>query len=204
MKKKLVIAVIAVLILIIGVYGIYRVVKHFRRLATTPTAQTQETPAPALKSLSDLLGLNVAQKCTFDQGVIYVANGKVRGDYSYSVNGATTNSHMIVSGTTSYIWNDGATTGYKMSFSPSATPASSSGATSPSGFDASKPANYVCGGWVEDDTLFALPKGVKFTDISSMIPSGTPGTSGSSSQCSYCNTLTGNSKTQCLAALKCQ
>lgn len=151
------------------------------------------------KSFKDLLALGLSQKCSFDGGTVYVANGKSRGDFS-------PNSHMIVDGTTSYIWTDGEKTGFKTTFDLNAqtsanmpTPAGTSISRS---FDYDKEANYNCETWISDNSVFELPKEVTFQDFSALIPTPNSG-SGSSSQCSYCDSLTGDNKTQCLAALNC-
>ena len=171
MKNKGVLVVVALLVIVVGAYGAYRVYKHFKRLATAPAATTVEPTAPPAMSLKDILGLGTAEKCTYDQGTVYVAGGKVRGDFSVPENGVTTTSHMISMSNTSYIWTDSQKTGIKMAYNPNATPSASATSTSSAGVDMNKPMNYSCGAWAEDDSLFALPKGVTFQDVSSVVPS---------------------------------
>lgn len=206
--------VAVVLILLVGGYGSYRVYKHFKRLAGGAVSQIVQN-AGAPKTLKDLLGLGTAQKCTYSGGAVYVSGGKVRGDFTASESGKTINSHMIVDGNISYIWTDGEKAGFKMTFNPDATSAPSSLAspsTAEAGqsgmVDAEKPQDYKCEGWVADPAMFSLPAGVTFQDFSSLMPSAMPQTQGSggssSSQCSYCDNLTGSDKTQCLSALNCK
>ena len=110
---------------------------------------------------------------------------------------------MIIDGNTSYIWSDDSKSGIKMTFDASATP-SGSAATSPAGsFDATANMNYKCGVWVADSSMFTLPVGVQFMTFGTET-GVTPGTGTGASQCSYCDSLTGDSKTQCLTALKCK
>ena len=212
MKNKLLVAIAVVLILLVGGYGAYRVYKHFKRLANPIAQVVQNASAP--KTLKDLLGLGSAQKCTYTGGTVYVAGGKVRGDFDVTENGKTINSHMIVDGNTSYVWTEGEKNGFKVAFNPDAvsTPAPSvSPAATEAGqsgaMDAEKPQDYKCESWAADPAMFALPKDVVFQDFSSLAPSGAPqptGITGSSSQCSYCDSITGSDKTQCLSALNCK
>ena len=217
MKNKKVLAVIGVLVLLIGFYGAYRVYAHFKRLSVAPSGQTQTTgtvtTAGAAGSLRDLIAKGVPQSCTFStdrsQGTVYVDKGKVRGDLNTTVDGQSVKSHMIVMNNTNYIWSDDRKTGIKMSFDPNATPAATSGtpSTSTSGtFDASVNMNYKCSAWVVDASQFTLPADVNFSTfaVPSQSSQASPAGGSASSQCSYCDSLTGDSKAQCLAALKCK
>jgi hypothetical protein len=137
---------------------------------------------------------------------MYIAGGKVRGDFGTSINGVESKSHMIVDSNTSYLWTDGSKTGIKMAFDPNAKPVATPGATG--SFDASANMNYKCSAWVTDTSKFTLPTDVTFSSfaVPSTSPAKTNGTTGSSnsSQCSYCESLTGDSKTQCMSALNCK
>jgi hypothetical protein len=85
----------------------------------------------------------------------------------------------------------------------------------------SQQADYSCGGWAVDTSMFTLPQGVTFTDYSSMMEGmqngATPGAmrqapanQGMTDQqkkfeCSQCNKVpAGSMRSQCLAELKCQ
>lgn len=172
MKNKAVITIIILLILGVGGYGAYRIVRHFNRLSTqsqAPTMTAPEATPTAMTTLKALLALGVAQKCTFDQGTVYLAGGKVRGDF---VNTAGA-SHMISTGSTSYIWMDGQTAGFKMTFDVNATPNPSTSATPvpQGGLDVNQQANYNCEPWTADSALFSLPKGITFQDLSKFMAS---------------------------------
>lgn len=176
MKNKAVIAVIVILVLGVGGYGAYRIVKHFNRLSAqsqAPTMTAPEATPTAMTTLKALLALGIAQKCTFDQGTVYMDGGKVRGDFTTSAGV----SHMISMNNTSYIWMDGQTTGFKTTFNPNATAApstetaTSAPATPQGGVDVNQQANYNCGAWTADGSLFVLPKGVTFQDLSKFMAS---------------------------------
>lgn len=182
MKNKVVLGIAVALILVLGGYGAYKVAKRSQNVAPASQSETAQPPS-ATKSLRDLLGLGTSEKCTFDQGVVYVASGNVRGDFNSISNGKTISTHMIVKGKVSYIWTDNEKTGFKTTFDTSAQ--AGSGTSSPEagasgtagtsgGIDVNKPADYKCEAWTADNSLFELPKGVVFQDFSSIVPSAVP------------------------------
>ena len=135
----------------------------------------------------------------------------MRGDFSTTSSGKTTASHMIVDGKITYIWTDGEKTGFKStipdteaSSAPDTTATDYSG--SAQGADLDQKADYKCSAWVVDGSYFTPPSDVKFTDLSEMFKTPAAGSAGngSSSQCSYCDALSGDDKTQCLSAFKCK
>lgn len=203
MKVKLVFILIAALILALLGYGTSKLLSH-QKNSPSPTPETSSQTQNPAKNIKDLLNLGTAQKCTYKDGIVYTASGMVRGDFNQ-------NSHMIVKDNTSYIWMDGENTGYKNSFDPNkqATPAAVSTSSPEAGqsgqMEVEQPQDYTCSAWTADSNMFELPKNVTFTDTSAMMaPTAVPGSSGTSSQCSYCDSLNGNDKTQCLKALNCQ
>lgn len=209
MNKKVIIVVVLFLLGLAGYFGYQK----FMGKSDSPLSNSQTSGG--MKSLKDLLSSGVAQKCSFSsdgsQGVSYISGGKVRGDFTSQVSGKTTTSHMISDGATSYIWTDGEPNGFKMTVDPNQaaevkndyTNTSTSGAA-----DLNQKADYKCSGWVVDGSVFTPPTNVTFSDFSQMyapVASSMPssGSSGSSSTCAYCNALTGDDKSQCLAALNC-
>lgn len=180
--------------------------------SASPVAGTQNT------SLKNLLASQSPQSCTFStaaaqtssQGIVYVAGGKMRGDFTSTVDGKGVKSHMIVMDNTSYVWSDAMPQGVKMSFDTMATQTGNS----PQGsVDPNATTNYDCSSWSTDVSMFVLPAGITFQDLSNLPASGSAGTSatgsagagvGASQQCAACNQITdSNAKAQCLAALHC-
>lgn len=219
MNKKLIIIVVAVLVLLGGGYYVYSSQKGSAGTGSNTSGGKQN----AVSSLKDLIAKNIAQSCTYDsteggvenKGTMYMAGGKVRGDFeSKMADGKTTKSHMIVDGNTSYIWSDDSNMGFKSTFDNKATAApgvKDSGTPAETGsFDANAGMDYKCSPWSADASKFALPANVTFQsfDIPSQPKTSTePGASGdksNSSQCSYCNALTGDDQVQCKAALNCK
>ena len=199
----------------------------------TPGGDTN-TPTPgASMSMKELLGLGGAQRCTFtntvenseSSGVVYVAGGKMRGDFTSVAAGQTIQSHMIVDGETSYVWSDAAPQGMKISF---ADMNAQRGENTNQSFDVNEKVGYSCGAWTVDAGMFALPAGVEFSDLGALLPpSGMPklqggaGTvdpnsvtvpagsaggamPGGTAQCAVCNQVPeGDERMQCLEALGC-
>ena len=174
-----------------------------------------------MKSLKELFALGTSQKCTFtnttdaseSSGVVYLSNGKMRGDFTSVAAGKTIQSHMIVEGKTSYVWSDAmAGQGIKMSFEDTDTPSSAPEGQS---VDLDAKTNYSCSGWGVDQAIFVLPQGVEFKDLSAMMQGLTPPKAGAgveggtgvdvkAMQCSYCAQAgDADSVAQCKAALGC-
>ncbi len=173
------------------------------------TSLPTSVPEDERRSFKDLTLAKGNQQCTFqdadtgNSGTIFVSSGKTRGDLVSKTGDTSINSHMISDGSTVYIWMSGNNTGLKTSFDK----VDQAGGNQKT-FDINKQIDYKCSGWSQDNSKFTLPQDIKFTDLGNLIPSGLPkvsisGTQGNSSACAVCNNLTGDSKTQCLTALKC-
>jgi len=202
MNKNVMIGVTVAILLLLGIGGY---VMMGKKTGQEPIVAEQNSPTPGKQSgsLRQLLSGGVAQKCTYSsgetQGTVYVGGGKMRGDMVTTTDATTTVSHVIVDGTTSYIWMDGQTTGYKMSWDTT-TPAPT-GNAGQTGFDPDSNVDYDCGVWVSDASMMAMPAGVTFAEMGKLvIPTGM---SGPASQCDACASLTGTAKTQCMTALGC-
>lgn len=189
MNKKVILAVIVLIVLALGAYFLLK-----KQLAGSITPVVTREQTTTLSSLKDLISKGVAQSCTFsnedNSGTVYISSGKVKEDFETKVDGKTVKSHMIVDGNTSYVWSDGSKNGVKMTFDTAS--------ASPSAQALTAPMNYKCGVWVVDSSIFTLPTEVQFTSFGSNPTSGSD-----SSQCSLCDSVTGDSKTRCLTALKC-
>jgi hypothetical protein len=210
MNKKLTIIIPALIALV--VIGGYLVLSNKSTKTQNPDVTQNQTAQSTSTSIKDLLSSGSSQKCTFSdsetgsQGTVYIANSKMRGDFEMTANGQVTKSHMIVDGQTANLWMDGQTQGFKMSWERIESQQSAQGSV-----DVNKKADYKCAPWTVDSSLFAVPTNVTFQDLGSLaLPSSATKTSSASgstnnnsSQCSVCNSLTGDSKTQCLKALNC-
>ena len=173
----------------------------------------EQTASGDQKSLKELMALNKSQKCSYsdstNQGTIYFADGKMRGDFTTNLDtGQTVTSHMMVDGEYMYNWSDATEGGMKIKIDANQTTQSQS---QQNAVDVNKPGNYNCGSWSADNSMFMMPTNIKFQDFSNMMPQGSTGASGSGSgsvdmkaqQCAACDSLTGDDKTQCRTALSC-
>ncbi len=173
-----------------------------------------DTPA-AMRSMKELVASGVSQKCDFYEpqsetsGTIYVAKGKVRGDFMSETQSGTFVGHMISDGTTVNTWMEGMNQGFKSSFTTTeGTPAGDS----QQGLDPDKKTDYKCSKWSADESKFQLPSGVTFTDMSAMMKAGAgtgaapaPGAMPTkSAQCNMCDQAPEPQRTQCREALSCR
>ena len=184
-------------------------------VGTTQQADTQDSSAGG--ALKDLFTMGGSQTCTFSNkagaqgsGTVYVSGGNVRTDFVTSIeNGSTQQMHMIVKDKTSYMWGDALQgQGIKMSFADITEP-TASGSQQQAGFDANQSVEYSCKPWVADASVFELPAGVQFSDLSAAIQTQVQGkmdtgVSGSSAACMQCDSVPAESRAQCKAALRCE
>jgi hypothetical protein len=187
MSKTVLLSIIAVVIVAGGI-GWYLTSKPNQsapnsNTSATPSQQTTNTGANQSEKMSmkSLIASNTPQRCTFtdassganSSGTVYVASGQMRGDFTSTASGKTTQSHMVVMNETSYIWSDEMANGVKMSFADIQKPSTQQNQS----VDVNKEVDYSCGPWNRDTSMFSLPAGVTFTDIGMMlrdIPSGLP------------------------------
>jgi len=120
-------------------------------------------------SLTELLARTDARVCSIDttaggattEGLIYVAGGNMRGDFTTNANGQTVKSHMIVSNGNSYLWTDASNQGFYLPFSTM----SGGEGSATSGIDASAKMEYACAAWTPEPEKFALPTNITFQSI---------------------------------------
>jgi FecR protein len=149
--------------------------------ATTGSASTggdqtanNTTSGTSRGTLLDLWKSGKSEKCTFNftyaqgssEGTVYLADGKMRGDFKVNVTAAgVTNmaieSHMVRENDYTYVWTSASPVGFKMQ-----TTGDLPGSIGNSGsFDYNQLLDYNCTGWSGGDATFALPAGVNFTAL---------------------------------------
>lgn len=117
-------------------------------------------------------GRNLSCTYTFQSGnaessgVVFVANGKMRGDFETVSDGQTWKSHAIIRDNTSHIWVDGMAEGFKSAFSGAVTTGGGNAAP-----DINSKLDYDCAAWMPDESKFTLPAGVTFREVSIPTPS---------------------------------
>ncbi|HYM65324.1 MAG TPA: hypothetical protein VES68_02475 [Candidatus Sulfotelmatobacter sp.] len=215
-NKNTVLAVVAALILLLLGAGAF-----FLSQKKTPTpSNNQEMAKPttttnsAQQTLKDLLSSKNPVKCTYStdvsgakiSGVVYVANGKVRGDFTTTSGKTEITGHMATDAKYMYSWTEGSKQGYKFSLDSMTNPKPTTTTNQNKAPDLNQKFNYSCSPWTLDSKMLELPTDVTFTLFTiPTAPTGTSGGSGVSNQtmCTACSSLKGESKTQCLTQLHC-
>lgn len=216
-NKKVII--ILIILIIIGIGG-YMMMKKSPQSSNNqaPITQNKPTNETIQGSLKSLLSAGKSQKCTYSnkvettsvEGTVYVADGKMRGDFTTTSEQTKMTGHMIVDGGYSYVWSDLSDQGIKMAIDnqqkPSNAPADNTNNQAP---DMEQSYNYTCQGWAGDDTVFAPPNDITFASFTlpSTQPSGTSttGINTNSSACSACDSVpAGAARDACKTQLNCQ
>ncbi len=219
MNKGVMYGLVGVIVLGVIGYAVFNKQANDRVVSTDGTATT--TQSTSKQSLKALLSATTPQKCTFTEavenstsnGTVYIAGGKMRGDFTSVAYGKTIVSHMVMVDSTSYMWTDEGQ-GFKMAFDAS----QSTSASGQQGMDVNKELEYQCMPWTVDASVFVLPSTITFKDMSALVPGASAGAKGSvtapsagsyggydmSAQCGACESYPEPQKTQCRTALKCK
>ncbi len=143
---------------------------------TSGAKKTATKPAPTIAAkvsgigpLSYLISLKEPLVCSVKtttlsmkrSGTVYVAGGKLRGDFLSSVNGVLVNASMIDDGTHLYAWASGATKGLELL---AASSASGNAIANAGGIDLAAQVSYACNAWAEDSNVFIPPTSVTFSN----------------------------------------
>ncbi len=216
MNKQILIVLGAFIILILVGGGVYAAMHASTNMSVkkTPVMTEAKPTVSTLKmtqgTLKSLLSIELPQKCTYStdvkpssvSGTVYVAKGKMRGDFVEGAGENKVNGHMIVENGSSYVWTDMSNQGFKMAINqmePSVSPANTA-SQSP---DLNQSVHYTCQGWTEDDSLLIPPANIIFSSF--VMPSGAvTSPNANSSECSACNSVPeGPARTGCMMQLHC-
>lgn len=216
MNKK-VIGVIIIVLILLGA-GIFLATKKSpvknSNSASVPTQSTNPTVTLTQGSLKSLLMAGKSEVCTFSNsvssvqvsGTVYVANGKIRGDFKSSGPGNAVTGHMIVDSQYSYVWTDQSTQGIKMALnSATQNPNPNAKSSSP---DLNQSYQYTCQPFTATGSTFTIPTNITFQTIT--IPSGAPTGAAANPQttgnmCAACDNIpAGPSRDSCKTQLHCQ
>jgi hypothetical protein len=121
----------------------------------------------------DLMKLGGSFECTIasedpnavSNGTVYVSGGKVRGDFTSTVDGAAYDSHFINADGYIYTWSSAMPQGMKMADTGMREGAPSTGEEAPGSFDPSVKVDYNCNPWMVDNGKFTPPSDVAFMDF---------------------------------------
>ncbi|NUM25670.1 MAG: hypothetical protein HUU49_03550 [Candidatus Buchananbacteria bacterium] len=170
MNKNIIIGIIALLIIALIAGGVYWMMSIKNQSGNTNMVLDETIPG---KSLRELLTSPTPQRCTFaetnetakNEGVVFIGGGKMRGDFSSTINGQMFNSHMISTNNKINFWLNGQTQGFMMGLDQT----DSAQATDATRVDIDKKMTVDCEPWQLDETKFELPAEVTFTDLEATI-----------------------------------
>lgn len=203
-NKNIPIVVAVLLLLLVG--GIFAMSSRSAKPAATGS-QTSE-PTSTKTSLKDLLTGNKNVTCTMNypasdtsstKGIVYVSGTKMSGAFKVTADGKEMTSNMVSDGQFMYIWTSATPQGFKMKIDQTVA-ANNSGTQQ--GVDVNKQVDVNCSNWSVDNSKFALPAGITFTEIKIPTPSSTAPTNGGALPSSACDAITDPvAKAACLKAV---
>jgi len=213
MNKNILLGVVILLVLVAGGGAFMAMQKSTKQPAAE---QSQSAKSQTMEgTLKNLLTGGKSLKCTYTSKtasvsvdtIVYVANGKIRGDFTSKSSQTAVKGHMIIDGQYSYMWTDMSKQGFKVAIDQNQpTPgANESLGQSPS---LNQSYTYSCSGWSVDASAFVLPSDITFSTMTvpTQSPSSQPDVSQApSAACAYCDQATSDAaKTACRAQLHCQ
>lgn len=162
------------LIVVIGV-GWY----FLMRSGSAPSADTEGdsliTKSDDRKmSFGDFVKQGGSYKCDIEQtvgsattkGTAYVNDGMIKGEYVTQADGLSITSYVVVRDGYAYTWTSFAPNmGLKARVVENASADSSTQTSGQDSFNTDDVDNYDCEPWTADASVFALPTGVKFSEI---------------------------------------
>ncbi len=221
MNNKVIAVILAVVVIGGGAYFLSQRKSENNVAGENQSANSATETSAETGSIKSLIAAGKSQQCTFSSkedatqssGTMYVAGGKMRGDFNTETNNVKVVSHMIYDGSTSYFWTDGSATGFKMALDANTKTDASAQAQS---VDPDKNYDFDCKSWSVDNSKFELPNGIQFSDFSAMTgasaaaAAGAAGANASTSNSAdlkavremMCASLSGTEKEQCLSAVQ--
>lgn len=173
---------------------------------------SKDTPIHASGSMTDIIAKGGSWKCEVSHknasddtaGVVYIADGKMRGDFESTIpQTGKIETHMISDASYAYTWTSLMKTGMKIKVTPQA-------ATSSASVEKQdmyhQQYDYQCSSWKPDATFFNLPTDIAFNEMGMIPTASATGTAPTTlPDCSVCNAApAGAARNQCKAALHCK
>lgn len=168
MNKKIILVILVLLIGLFGFLGVKSLKKSNPQTNNNQQTQNNTSGNNTTGTLKSLLTAGKSVKCSFSNnvketavnGTVYVADGKMRGDFKSIAGGTTVSGHTIVDSSYSYFWTDTGNQGFKFPV-PSGT-TSTNPAMAKDAPDINQPFNFSCQDWTKDDSVFTLPSNITF------------------------------------------
>ena len=217
--KQAIIGIIAAIVILLGAGGVFLYSQNKNPEPNTTVATEESNEETSMENnLASILKSGKTQQCTFTyadesgnntNGTAYISGDQMRTDVTSTTSNKSSTIYVIRNGDDNYIWGSDFpnSTGLKMTMSIDEY---ASNEESKKYFDPNLNAQYDCSEWTADEAIFTPPTNIKFQDLSSMIKGMIQGASktptagaGSTSECSICNSLTGDAKTACMKQFSC-
>ncbi len=176
MKSKIIIGILVVAVLVGS--GVFYFKKSGKEYVANQTADTKlvqvESPIVGGQKISgsmkDLTLRSESLRCVFNQdtqfaktlGYVYVADGKVRGDFTVTPTVAQAKpftASMIADSETSYVWSSVLKEGFKI---PTKTELEPKPKDIVDGVDFSQNLDFTCEKWSKDFSAFTPPANISF------------------------------------------
>ncbi len=218
-NKQAIIGIATAVIILLGAGGVFLYSKTGSRQSVQNTPSPTKAQKQELKTGNSIIGilkLGQTQQCSFKSeeedistsGIVYLDKKNLRADLTITEDNKKSAISMIRKGDDNYIWGTSFpnNAGVKMTLSADEF---AKDEDTKDYFDPNKKVDYNCKPWIADSGMFNPPSNIKFQNLSEMMkglisPNASQSTQSSSSSCSVCNSLTGDSKTACLTSLNCQ
>ena len=156
-----------------------------------PDTDVSDTDAPQGKAVTgaftgsffDLAARGGNYKCDVESagtnndttGTVYVSGADLRGDFTIVTSGKTIESHMLKKDDMIYVWSSLMPQGVSMK--ATAMMGQGSAATQGQGVSGTQSYGWNCAATGTDASMFVVPGGIKFTDVSAMMPGASAGAS---------------------------
>jgi hypothetical protein len=167
-----------VLVAIVVIVGGFWAVFGAKNMDQTSEVSDNTTSVPEEKKMafSDFIKQGGAYKCSVAQnvggistnGITYIDSGRVRGEYTATVQGTKVDSTMILRDGYTYSWSSMMPgQGFKTKVATSATGNTSAPSSGAYSFNADAIGDYNCEAWSVDESKFTVPTNITFKTVSS-------------------------------------
>ncbi len=172
MSKTMMLWAVAGLVVIVG--GYFALTANKAPIGDGAAENTTAEQSGKKMAFSEFIKKGEASKCTVTQnvngtetnGVTYIGNGMIRGEYNMKVQGMNVDSTLIVRDGYTYSWSSMMpTTGFKVKVSGAAQGDANAAASGQYSFNAEQIGDYSCEPWTVDESKFAVPAGVTFREL---------------------------------------
>jgi len=220
-KAYILVGIVLLLLLAGGGYFFYqrsnKTTNSISNENTQGQASTETQNQPTEGTLNNLLESNTPQACSYSSsstsgtvdGTVYVADGKMRADYTSTNGSDTLTGHMIIDSGYSYVWMEGSKQGYKTAINqqaPETSPSPTAQENNQESSNLDQKVSYTCSAWTVDESKFTFPSDVNFNTIAVPSPETNTNTNSTDNQaaCAYCDNLPSDQQAACKTSLNCQ